>query len=217
MAKIVALLGTKGGTGKTTLSHLIAHGLGLLGRRAVAALTDRDREPLSKEGRLYLPVDARSPEALAKVANKLKAVEGWYGVLDGAGNRPDDDVMLAEISDLVLLPFRDSQEDVRTVRRDLDRLPAALALPSQWPTNVWAADAAQRMLVSAFDDIGSRVLDPVPAISATKLLLQVRVPDTLPTAVNNAARALAWRVLVRLGEVAGEAPPARTGEVAAAP
>ena len=63
MAHIVCIIGNKGGTGKTTLTHLLAHGLGLLGHRAVAALTDRDREPLSKTHRLYLPVDARTPEA----------------------------------------------------------------------------------------------------------------------------------------------------------
>lgn len=217
MAKIIALLGSKGGTGKTTLSHLIAHGLGLLGRHAVAALTDRDREPLAKGGRLYLPVDARTPEALARVAARLRLVDGWYGVLDGAGNRPDADQSLCRLADLVLLPFRDSQEDVRTVRRDLARLPGALALPSQWPTNLWAREAADRLLVASFDDIPASVLEPVPAISATKLLLQVRAPDPLPAIVNNAARALARRVLEHLGETAGDDVPAAAGPASAPP
>ena len=37
------------------------------------------------------------------------------------------------------------------------------------------------------------------AVSATKLLLQIEAPPSLPTPVNNAARALAWQVLDLLG------------------
>ncbi len=44
----------------------------------------------------------------------------------------------------MLLPFRDSHEDLRTVLRDLEAFPNAYALPSQWPTNAWARDAADR-------------------------------------------------------------------------
>jgi hypothetical protein len=36
-----------------------------------------------------------------------------------------------EISDLVLLPFRDSHEDPRAVRSDLDAFPPVLGPPSQ--------------------------------------------------------------------------------------
>jgi hypothetical protein len=52
------------------------------------------------------------------------------------------DVELAGLADLVLLPFRDSHEDLRTVAADLARFPQARALPSQWPTNFWAQDTA---------------------------------------------------------------------------
>jgi hypothetical protein len=204
MAHIICIIGNKGGTGKTTLTHLLAHGLGLLGHRAVAALTDREREPLAKTHRLYLPVDARTPAALAQVVAKLKGVEGWFGVVDGGGNRPEMDVELAALADLVLLPFRDSHEDIRTVTRDLARFPQARALPSQWPTNVWALEAAQRTLHEQFGAAAERVLPPVPAVSATKLLLQMELPASLPTPVNNAARALAWQVLDLLG-AAGDA------------
>ena len=188
MAHIVSILGTKGGTGKTTLTHLLAHGLGLLGRRAVAALTDRGREPLAKSNRVYLPVDARTPEALARIVAKLKGVDGWFGIVDGGGNRPETDVELAALADLVLLPFRESHEDIRTVAADLARFPQARALPSQWPTNAWALEAAQRTLGTQLGPLAERVLPPVSAVSATKLLLQIDVPQSLPTPVNNAAR-----------------------------
>jgi chromosome partitioning protein len=195
MAYIVCIIGNKGGTGKTTLAHLLAHGLGLLGQRAVAVLTEQEREPLTKTHRSYLPVDARVPEALARVTSKLKAVEGWFGVVDGGGNRPEMDTKLAALADLILLPFRDSHEDIRTVSRDLGRFPQAYAVPSQWPTNVWQLEAANRMVAEQLAALAPRVLAPLPAVSASKLLLQIEAPESLPTQVNNAARMLAWRVI----------------------
>jgi len=44
MAKVIAVAGTKGGTGKSTLSHLIAHGAGSLPKPipAIVVTTDED-------------------------------------------------------------------------------------------------------------------------------------------------------------------------------
>jgi len=199
MAHIVCIIGSKGGTGKTTLTHLLAHGLGLLGQRAVAVLTEQGRQPLTKTHRTYLPVDAREPAVLARIAAKLKSVDGWFGVVDGGGNRPEMDEKLAGLADLVLLPFRDSHEDIRTVIGDLERFPNAYALPSQWPTNVWQLEAANRTLEEHLEAFRPRVLGSFPSVSASKLLLQVEAPQFVPTPVNNAARMLAWRVIELLG------------------
>ena len=199
MAHIVCFVGNKGGTGKTTLTHLLAHGLGLSGQRAVAALTDGGREPLSKVNRTYLPVDARTPDALARVAAKLQAVDGWFGILHGGANRPEMDERLSRLAHLVLLPFRDSPEDLRAVKSDLRRFPQAYALPSQWPTNIWQQEAANRMLTGALNEFAGRVLEPVYAVSATKQLLNMDAPISLPTPVNSAARTLAQQVFDLLG------------------
>ena len=51
MAEIICVIGNKGGTGKTTLSHMLCQGLGLLGQRSVCVLTDTHREPLDPDGR----------------------------------------------------------------------------------------------------------------------------------------------------------------------
>lgn len=199
MAEIVCIIGNKGGTGKTTLSHMLAQGLGLLSRRAVCVLTDAEREPLDPAGRRYLVADARSREALVKVVAKVRDLKGWLGVMDGGANRADMDRRLYGIADLVLLPFRDSHEDMRTVARDLETFPRAYALPSQWPTNPWQRDAAQRTLDEQLGFYSGRILDPVPALSASKLLLHKHVPDTLPTPLANACRRLAGEVLDALG------------------
>jgi len=199
MAQIICIIGNKGGTGKTTLSHMAAHGLALFGKYCVAVLTDTHRQVLSRHNRDYLPFDARSPENLDKVVARLSGVDHWFGVVDGGGNRPDMDARLAALSDLVLLPFRDSHEDLRTVVQDLARFPAAYALPSQWPTNPWQQEAARKTLDRIPAALRERVLEPVYAQSATKLLLQDELPAQLPAALNNSCRMLALQIMELAG------------------
>jgi hypothetical protein len=74
--KIVACFGTKGGTGKRTLSHLLAYGASLHGLAALVVQTDRpgrsgadprrlaDRQPLGPT----LPKHPRRPKAEAYIA-----------------------------------------------------------------------------------------------------------------------------------------------------
>lgn len=195
MAEIICIIGTKGGTGKTTLSHMLCHGLTLIGRRAACVMTDEYREPLRPEGRRYVMADARSPEAREKVVDKLRELPGWVGVLDGGANRTDTDIALYDLSDIVLLPFRDSPEDIRTVLHDLELFPRAVAIPSQWPKNKWQQAAADKMVADIPETYQSRVLEPVFALSATKLLLQTRPPEQLPAALNRACKLLASQLL----------------------
>jgi chromosome partitioning protein len=195
MAEIICVIGNKGGTGKTTLSHMLCHGLALLDRRAACVMTDELREPLRAEGRRYVVADARSAKAREQMMAKLRNLPGWIGVLDGGANRTDTDIALYELSNLVLLPFRDSAEDLRTVIQDLERFPRAHALPSQWPHNRWQLEAADRLIATMPSHLKARVLPPVMAVSSSKLLLQTQLPDYFPTALNNSTRALANMIL----------------------
>lgn len=195
MAQIVCLIGNKGGTGKTTLSHLLAHGFGLFGKHTVAVLTDTGRQPLFKANRNYLPFDARQTDDLERAVLKLRASSAWYGVVDGGGNRPQTDAKLAAIADLVLLPFRDSHEDLRTLVCDLARFPRAYALPSQWPAHPLARRSAERALDEILGPLRARVLPPVYVQSATRLLLRHELPAQLPTALNDSARRLALQAM----------------------
>jgi hypothetical protein len=195
MAEIICVIGNKGGTGKTTLSHMLCQGLGLLDQKSVCVLTDIGREPLAPEGRRYLTADARSRDALARVVDKIRGLNKWIGVIDGGANRSDMDRHLYGLAHLVLLPFRDSHEDMRTVQQDLDAFPRALALPMQWPTNTWAREAADRAVEAQLGAYRTRILEPVFAISSSKQLLQKRIPDTLPSPLTNACRRVAAPVL----------------------
>jgi hypothetical protein len=195
MAEIICVIGNKGGTGKTTLSHMLAQGLGLLGHRSACVLTDTSREPLAPEGRRYITADARTRDALTKVVDKLRTLEDWIGVIDGGGNRTEMDRKLYALSDIVLLPFRESHEDIRTVVRDLEMFPRAYAVPTQWPTNAWQRDAADRSVATLMGAYRHRILHPVNALSASKMLLHRQLPEQLPTPLANACRALARQVL----------------------
>ena len=195
MAEIICVIGNKGGTGKTTLSHMLCQGLGLLGQRAACVLTDTSREPLIPAGRRYVLADARTRDSLTKVVDKLRTLENWIGVIDGGGNRTEMDRKLYALSDLVLLPFRESHEDIRTVVRDLEMFPRAYAVPTQWPTNAWQRDAADRNVAQLMSAYRHRILRPVNALSSTKLLLQKQVPEQMPTPLANACRAIARQVL----------------------
>ena len=195
MADIICIIGNKGGTGKTSLSHMLCQGLGLLGQRSACVLTDTAREPLTPEGRRYVTADARTPDALGRVTNKLRSLDGWLGIIDGGGNRPEVDRRLYALADVVLLPFRESHEDIRTVLADLERFPRAYALPSQWPSNPWAREAADRNVARMMGAYRHRILHPVNRVSSTKQLLQREVPEQLPTALANTCRRLARQIL----------------------
>jgi len=193
MAILIAIIGNKGGTGKTTLSHLLCHGLGLLGYKSACLITDTAREPLNPEGRRYVIADARSPATLERIVAKLRTLDDWIGVLDGGGNRPEVDKRLYALADLALLPFRESAEDIRTVIRDLAHYPRAYAVPSQWPvSNRWQQQAADKLVAQMMTPYRDR---PVPALSATKLLLLKQIPAHLPTPLNNAARQFARQMV----------------------
>jgi ABC-type glutathione transport system ATPase component len=195
MAQIICIIGNKGGTGKTTVSHMLGHGLSLLGKRAVVVLTDPSRQPLCKDGRRYSTVDARAGSQLVRVMEKLRGLKEWLGVIDGGGNRSDMDRHLYSLADLVLLPFRDSHEDMRTVLTDLEQFGNGYLLPSQWPFNPLQLQSATRSVDDLLGRQRGRMLQPVTAISASKLLLQDRVPDALPSNLNRACLNLARQVL----------------------
>lgn len=195
MKQLICVIGNKGGTGKTSITHMLCHGMGLLGRPSIAILTDLCREPLARTGRHYTPLDGRTPEKLEKIIAKLETMPDWLGVVDGGSNRPEMDQHLYGLADLVLLPFRDSHEDMRTVRQDLEQFQEAYGIPSQWPTNSWQQMAAERTLDELMQPYRPRLLDPVYTVSASKLLLETDVPKKLPTMLNNVSRRLARQVL----------------------
>jgi chromosome partitioning protein len=127
MTNIVYIAGGKGGTGKTTTSHLACLGAILRNQPAAYVLTDPERK-VRGDGRPYGVLDGRMPDMLAHILNANRStLNGWL-IIDGGGNRPAFDAELAAEAGLCLLPFRASEEDLDTVATDLQRLPTAIRL-----------------------------------------------------------------------------------------
>lgn len=190
MAKIIAVLGAKGGTGKTTISHMLGHGFGLLDTNCIVLLTDQRRRLMPSKNRRYLPFDARNPNNYDGIKEMLDAMIDTVAVVDGGGNRPDVDAIFNQEADLTLLPFRDGLEDIDTVRQDLERLEGSYAIPSQWPTAKWRRETVEERVDQYLADFKDRILAPISFMPALDLLLVPDLRDSLPTKLNNACRAV---------------------------
>lgn len=196
MAKTIVLAGDKGGSGKTTSSHAIAHGLAMFGIKAFHISTDPRREILPPEARRYATLDGRDPKALGSIIDRLSLLDGAVALIDGGGGRPDVDRVLSRVADLTILPFMQSQTDLRVVRADMERLTEAVGLPNRWPTQKWARDVADRELSQELAEVRTRVMSPVPEINGYVSLL--RDTGAAPR-INPACKQLALRVLERMG------------------
>ncbi len=81
----VLIVSTKGGVGKTSISHLLA--LGAAWKNVPAHLMHTDkRTPIQVNGRPYLCYDARNPETLAHLMGSAVSKNGLC-IIDSGGNR----------------------------------------------------------------------------------------------------------------------------------
>jgi chromosome partitioning protein len=137
MANVIAVVGSKGGTGKSSISHLLAHGAGSLPRPIVAVVmtTDPEDEMPDQGTRRYGVVDARSPEKLLAEMRRLLEVPQLLIILDGAAARADLDAVVAKVADLALVPFGPSAQEAARAVANLARMPGAWALPNRWPAH----------------------------------------------------------------------------------
>src|SRR5690349_16188125 len=165
MASVIVIAGDKGGCGKTTTSHAICHGLAMHGIHAYHISTDPRREILPADARRYATLDGRDPHALGAMIDRLAEMTPAVAVIDGGGGRPEVDAVLSQVADLTILPFMQSQTDMRVVRSDMDRLPGAVGLPNRWPTSRWARGVADNELAVELGDYMPRLMSPVPEIN----------------------------------------------------
>lgn len=196
MAKIIVGAGDKGGSGKTTTTHAVCHGLGMHGVRSIHVTTDPRRVVLPADTRRYATVDGRDIKVLSQIIDKLSSRNDCVLVIDGGGGRPEIDKILDKVSDLTLIPFLHSAEDLRVVASDLERLGDAVGLPNRWPTQKWARDVADRDLARYLGSFRPRLMSPVPEVNGYTTLLTEEGPAQR---VNGSCKQLALRVLERMG------------------
>ncbi|MBB6158502.1 hypothetical protein HDC30_005760 [Pseudomonas sp. JAI115] len=187
MSNLIFIGGQKGGATKTTTAHLMCLGAILRGQPAAYVLTDPHRS-LKPEGRPYGVMDGRDGNDLARIITASGSTKNGWLIVDGGGNRPDFDRAIAEQAHLTILPFRDSEEDVEAISRDLSAMPNAVALPSAWPTNKRAQDTAQKF-IDALDQVfpGRVIRTPIFFVHSTLELVGKKL-DSPSTPVRNAAR-----------------------------
>jgi chromosome partitioning protein len=193
--KIIAILGDKGGAGKTLVSHAVCHGLAIAGADAYHCTTDQRRRVLPADGRIYAPIDCRDPAVLGRTIDYLGEREG-FAILDGGGNRPQVDAILAKAADIVLIPFQASAEDLRVARTDLDRMTTAVGVPNRWPSNTWQRTVADRNLDRYLAGFTSRLLQPILEMNALSTLLDEGPPSPK---IGSTCKQVAIKVLERLG------------------
>ena len=197
--RIASFLGRKGGVGKTTNAHASAHGLSMVGIPAAYVMTD-DRELLSDDKRVYSIIDGRTVPQLEKAIATARQHTGHNGVMvmDGGGNRAVVDDLLASISNVILLPFTADDDSVYVVATDLNRFPAAFALPSNWPTNSKAANIDAGYLQKLEAQFPGRILPPIPATHAIRDFVLSEFNGVLLPPAQRYCRTVARQVAVLL-------------------
>lgn len=195
MAKLIAFAGSKGGTGKSTLSHLAAHGAGSLTRPIPTVVVTTDPEDDLVEGdRRYVVVDGRSPVLLADQLERLLAIEKLLVVIDGVANRNYIDLILGEVADLVLIPYGPSAQDGERAAANLKAMPTAVGMPNRWPTHPGVAKRARRWLEAV---PASRRLPPLKSIPRLDALLSRNSYAEIAYEVASPARGLILEILGR--------------------
>lgn len=186
----VGVLGKKGGTGKTTLSHLLALGATWKGQEAHLMHTD-DREPIKTIGRPYHAYDTREISDLQAICAKACERKG-ISVIDSGGNRANFDAWVAEYLDLIILPTAPDPEDTRMALqhfqelREISNIPIIFAI-NKYPSNPNEKAFIRRYLsILPIENIGLIV----PSVAATRLLREDDVEKfrTPPPRVNAVAR-----------------------------
>jgi len=167
MARVIAFAGSKGGTGKSTLSHLAAHGAGSLPRPIPTVVVTTDPEDALAEGeRRYVVVDGRSPPLLADQLQRLLGIERLLVIIDGVANRSDVDRILGEVADLVIIPYGPSAQDGARAAANLKALPVAVGMPNRWPTHPGVARRARRWLEAVPSNRRLSALKAIPKLDA---------------------------------------------------
>lgn len=194
--KGVAIIGSKGGTGKTSISHALALGAAWHNIDAIMCHTD-DREPLNIKERPYLYYDARDPKKLSAIIEIARKKEGIF-IVDGGGNRPTFDKWLASIMDLIIITITPDQEGIKQAINDYNSMKKSGAKNIYYLVNKYPANKFERVFIEKyFNDIPENdILCKVPELKSIRLLREDDIGGfkTPPTKINNLSRLIYKKV-----------------------
>ena len=198
--RIVAIFGSKGGTGKSTLAHLLALGAALHEQPSLVIHTDA-REPERHEGRPYHFFDGRDPRRLYAALERAKSATAGLAVLDGGGNRHGVAEVLSRTADMVLIPCGIGGQDAPTALVDLAALPGALVVVNRFPMlpkHPRRRKAEAYLSVIPRDRILCRLGESAAVDRLTESDTETHLWVTPPTRVLSAARAFYSIVYAKL-------------------
>jgi cellulose biosynthesis protein BcsQ len=195
--KGLAIVSTKGGVGKTSISHLIALGAAWKNTPAYLMHTD-DREPIRVQGRPYMYYDARDPETLSRLIGAAVNQDGLC-IIDSGGNRPEFDQWIASAVDMVLIPVTPDPEAVDMALEHMKRLEEYGASNVCFLLNMVSSNRNEKMRDNTkyFSRLPkNKIIGEVAKISAVKRLRENDKTnfETPPTNVNNLSRQLFFMV-----------------------
>jgi len=186
----IAIMGNKGGTGKTSIAHLLALGAAWNKIPAHFMHTD-DREPIKVNGRPYMYYDARKPEILKTLVIAAINNDGIC-IIDCGGNRPEFDKWVCECVDLIIIPVCPDPEDVKEAITHAKRLKNNSNTSIKFLINKYPFNHMEKKFVTRyFDKLPQEmVIDKIGEVKAVRLLRESDENPfkTPPLKVNNLAR-----------------------------
>ncbi len=131
MSKVISLLSSKGGAGKTTISVNLAQGLHLMGKRVLIA--DSDPQASSRDWSAQAPDESDMVPVLGvgtkTMEKEIASVKDSYDyiIIDGAAKMDAAKMVpTIKVSDLVLVPVQPSNVDIWAIEDLIDILKARL-------------------------------------------------------------------------------------------
>lgn len=199
--KGIAIVGKKGGVGKTSIAHLLALGAAWKNTPAYLMHTD-DREPIAVNGRPYMYYDARKPETLTTLIDSAINSDGLC-IIDSGGNRKDFDKWIAESVDLVLMPVIPDPEAVSMAIQHMEELEQYGAKNVRFILNTVSGNKNERLrdFREYFSKLPEgKIIGKINRVAAVKRLRESDIEpfETPPSNVNNLSRNLYYTVLSAL-------------------
>lgn len=200
----VAIVGTKGGVGKTSIAHLLALGAAWKNTPAYLMHTDA-RPPIAVNGRPYMYYDARKPETLATLISAAINNDGLC-IIDSGGNRPEFDKWIAESVDLVLMPVIPDPEGVDMAIDHMKRLEDYGARNVRFTMNMVSSNKNEHLrdLREYFSKLPEeKIIGKIKKVSAVKRLREsdTELFKTPPSNVNSVSRNLFFIVKDALDDI----------------
>ena len=123
--KTIAIIGQKGGTGKTNLAKILLVAFGYDGKSALGIDLDPQASLCKWDDRREVEMPAVMPMLASRLPQTLKsAVEQGIGiaVIDTAGRARDEALAAVKAADLVIIPLQPTTEDLETFEATQDYL-----------------------------------------------------------------------------------------------